>query len=358
MKYQTILFATLLLLITSCGNKTEKKSIQIKPIKYATIGFQEDTGTKTFNGTSQSGTETNLSFRANGLIILLDVKNGDRVKKGQLLAKLDQKDISLNYEKTKASVRSAKSQMETTKSNLDRVKELYQSNSASLSDYDQAKNSYENSKSNYETAKKTMNIQASQFEYTKIKAPANGIITSLNADVNEFAQAGSPIFIMNSGGDDLEITVGIPESYISKIKQGDQVSVFINQKKLNGFVSQVAFSTSKSVTYPVIIKIDSPTSDLRPGMPAEVTFSFNIGTKNDVLIVPTKAVGNDENGDFVFQLIKDENENYKCKKKYVELGTLENNGFILKSGIEGGSTVATAGLRTLYDGMLVSLINQ
>ena len=148
MKYQTILFATLLLLITSCGNKTEKKSIQIKPIKYATIGFQEDTGTKTFNGTSQSGTETNLSFRANGLIILLDVKNGDRVKKGQLLAKLDQKDISLNYEKTKASVRSAKSQMETTKSNLDRVKELYQSNSASLSDYDQAKNSYENSKSN------------------------------------------------------------------------------------------------------------------------------------------------------------------------------------------------------------------
>lgn len=358
MKHTFIISTLLLMILASCESETKEKTANIKPIKYAKIGFNENTGTKVFNGTSKSGAETKLSFRANGLIVLLDAKNGDKVKKGQLLAKLDQKDISLSYEKTKASVASAKSQMETAKSNLEREKQLYQSNSASLNDYEQAKNSFANAKSSYETAKKSMNIQASQFEYTKIKAPTSGIITSVNALVNEFAQAGSPIFIMNSEGDDLEITVGVPESYISKISPEDKVNVTINKKNVTGLVSQVAYSTSESVTYPVIIKLENPSKDLRPGMPAEVSFNFTSDTKNDELIIPTKAVGNDEEGDFVFALVAGENGNYTSKKVYVELGELKNNGFILKSGLEGGTTVATAGLRTLYDGMLVSLINQ
>ena len=358
MKLKYLLFLFISLAIMSCGEKKQVKEKPLKPVKYSKIVSDQNTGMKTFNGISKSGAETKLSFRSNGLIVFLEVKNGERVKKGDILAKLDQKDIALSYDKSKASVASARSQMNLSKSNLDRIKELYQSNSASLNEYDNAKNSYANALANYENAQKSMNIQASQFEYSIIKAPIDGIIAQVNADVNEFAQAGSPIFVMNSDGDDLEITVGVSETYISKVKQGEEVDVKINGKDIKGLISEVAFSTGATMTYSVVIKLVDPSNDLRPGMPAEVTFSFGSDSaSSEQLIVPVKGVGNDSKGDFVFILRPKPDGVYEVEKVHVQLGNLINNGFIVNEGIQRGDIIATAGLRTLHTGMNVQLLN-
>jgi RND family efflux transporter MFP subunit len=286
------------------------------------------------------------------------VKNGEKVRKGQVLARLDQKDISLSYDKAKASERSAKSQLDHSKSNLDRIKELYQSNSASLADYEKAKNNYSSAQANYDNAVKSMNIQSSQFEYAIIKAPMDGIITQVNADVNEVAQAGNPILIMNSEGDDLEITVGVPESYISKVQEGKPVEVNINNTSVEGLISEVAFSTGGSLTYSVVVKLIDPSPDLRPGMPAEVTFAFDgPKTSSEQILVPVKGVGNDADGDFVFVLKKNKKETYQVQKVRVELGELKTRGFVVNNGLNKGDLVAVAGLRTLYDGMNVKLLN-
>ncbi len=343
---------------SACGDAEKATKDPIKPVKYVIIGNNNNAGTKTFNGISKSGSETKLSFRSSGLIVLLDGKNGEKVRKGQVLARLDQKDISLSYDKAKASVRSAESQLELSKSNLDRIKELYQSNSASLADYEQAKNNYSSAQANYENSVKSMNIQSSQFEYAVIKAPMDGIITEVNADVNEVAQAGSPIFIMNSEGDDLEITVGVPESYISKIQEGKSVQVSINNTSLEGLITEVAFSTGGSLTYSVIVKLINPSSDLRPGMPAEVLFALDSDkTPSSQILIPVKGVSNDVNGDFVFVLEKDKQESYQVRKIYVELGELKTGGFVVNSGLNKGDLVAIAGLRTLHEGMSVKLLN-
>lgn len=358
MKLYKVALIIVLFFFSACGDVEKATKDPIKPVKYVIIGNNNDAGTKTFNGLSKSGSETKLSFRSNGLIVLLDAKNGEKVRKGQVLARLDQKDISLSYDKAKASVRSAESQLELSKSNLDRIKELYQSNSASLSDYEQAKNNYSSAQANYENSVKSMNIQSSQFEYAVIKAPMDGIITEVNADVNEVAQAGSPIFIMNSEGDDLEITVGVPESYISKIQEGTSVQVSINNTSVEGLITEVAFSTGGSLTYSVIVKLINPSSDLRPGMPAEVLFALDSDkTSSSQILIPVKGVSNDVNGDFVFVLEKDKQESYQVHKIYLELGELKTGGFVVKSGLNKGDLVAIAGLRTLHDGMSVKLLN-
>lgn len=247
--------------------------------------------------------------------------------------------------------------MNLSKSNLDRIKELYQSNGASLNEYDNAKNNYANALANYQNAQKSMNIQASQFEYSVIKAPTDGIIAQVNADVNEFAQAGSPILVMNSDENDLEITVGIPEAYIAKVKQGNEVQVKINGKEVEGLISEVAFSTGTAMTYSVVIKLLNLSDDLRPGMPAEVIFSFAPSDgAMDELVVPVKGVGNDAKGDFVFVLKPKSNKEFLVEKVHVQLGALMNNGFVVHDGIENGDIIATAGLRTLYTGMNVQLL--
>ena len=356
--YFTFFFSVLLF---SCSTQEAEKKVAIRPVKYARIGLGAQYQTKKFNGISKSGTETKLSFRTNGLITLLDAKIGRKIKKGELLAKLDQKDISLAYDKAKTAVKSARSQMELAQSNLERIKKLYQANSASLSDYEQAKNNYSNAQSNYENAKKSLNIQASQFEYAKIIAPENGIITAVNAEINEFVQAASTVFIMNSENEDLKISVGVPEAYISKIKNGDEVSVLINTHNIKGTVYEVGFSSGSTITYPVTVTLINPTDDLRPGMPAEVTFSFqnnkNTSATSKELLIPGNAVGNDQKGSFTFVLKAQEDGNYLAQKRIIELGDLKNQGFVVKSGLKESELVATAGLRTLYDGMIVRLIN-
>jgi len=353
-----ILYTIAIFTLVSCGNNTVKEEADIKKVVYAIIGSQSEGELKTFNGKSQSGTENALSFRTNGMITDLKVKNGEKVKKGQVLAKVDTKDISLAYDKVKASVASAKSQMNTLKSSLDRTKKLYQTNGTSLSDLEQAKNAFKNAEANYNNSIKAQNIQGSQFEYAKIVAPTDGIVTAVNASENEFAKAGTPVIIVNSIGSDLEISVGVPESFISKISNNMAVDIKLNNKTYQGIVTEVAFSVGNNFTYPVIVKIENPSDDLRPGMPAEVT--FNIETQTEItetkLIVPVKAISNDSDGDFVYKLVKKDGETFSAEKVLVKLGALNDNGFEIIEGLKNGDLVATAGLRSLYEGMIVNLM--
>ena len=94
-------FVLVSLILLSCGggNKAKNKKEIIKPVKYEKVFLSGGIQTKTFNGISKSSTETKLSFRTNGLVTNVYVKVGDKIKKNQLMAKLDQNDIILNYDK-------------------------------------------------------------------------------------------------------------------------------------------------------------------------------------------------------------------------------------------------------------------
>ncbi len=345
--------------LTACGSEKKVVDDPIKPVKWSKVIAVGGVQQRTFAGTTQSGNEANLSFRANGLIEMLRVKVGDKVKRGQLLAKLDQKDVRLNFEKAKATLRSAKIQLDTAKSSLERVKQLYMANNTSLTEYERAKNSLASASSGYETAVKALDLQKSQLEYTKIVAPTAGIVTKVNAEKNEFTSAGSPVIVINSG-DDMEINVGVPENYISRIRQGDSVDVVvasIKAGKIKGVVTEVGFSSAGSVVFPVIVKVSEKIKALRPGMPAEVAFSFGNETEVVRLVVPVLSVGDSSEGNYIYELVK-EADHYVAKKRIIKTGPLLTEGFQVMSGIKEGAIVAVAGLRSLYDGRKVKLLEQ
>lgn len=351
--------AALLCIVTlvACGGEKKEVKDPVKPVKSGRILSVGGVQTRTFAGTTQSGDEANLSFRANGLIELLRVKVGDKVKRGQLLAKLDQKDVRLNYEKAKSTLRSASIQLDTAKSSLERVKQLYMANNTSLNEYERAKNNLAAASSGYETAVKALDLQKSQLEYTKIVAPTAGIVTKVNAEKNEFTSAGAPVIVINSG-DDMEINVGVPESYISRIRQGDSVEAVvasIGSGKISGVITEVGFSSSENVVFPVIVKVSEKIKALRPGMPADVSFRFGNEKDEKRLVVPVLAVGDSSEGNYVFELVK-EGEHYVAKKRIIKTGPLLTEGFQVLSGIKENSIVAVAGLRSLYDGRKVKLM--
>lgn len=348
------------LLAISCGKKEKVTKKIFKPVKYTRVVEKGGEVTKIFNGISQSGSETRLSFRTSGLIIKLNVLVGDKIKKGQLLAQLDLNDLQLNYQKAKSSEQSSRSQLETAKSSFERVKKLYQANSASLNDYEQAKNGYLSAQSFYKTAKKTAELQKRQIKYAKIIAPTNGVISAVNGALNEFVPAGNPVIIMNSRNDDIEVVIGVTENYISKITNGDETSVAfsgITGKTFKAIVTEVGFSSSQSTTSPVVLKLTGVTKEVRPGMAVGVSFVFGDKNEKSVISVPVSSVSQDMDGLFVYTLKEKDRGIYTASKTIIKTGRLTDDGYEVMSGVDKGEIIAIAGLRSLFDGMEVKLLD-
>ena len=299
----------------------------------------------------------NLSFRNSGIITFFDIKLGQKVKKGQLLAKLDNVQSRLSYEQSVTQLNSAASQMNTAKLSLNRIRSIYEKGSSSLSDFESAKNAYKTAQESHESAKRGVDIQQEQIRFGYINAPEDGVIAAVTSEIDENVSAGQAVGTLNAGKD-MEITLGVPESVINGVSAGMIVDVSFTSLPNESFkakVTEVAPAVdSNTSTYPVRVTVNNPSDDIKSGMAANVTFDFgDTQTKKNVLVVPAHAVGEDSNGRFVF--LVEEGETTKVKKQQISIGNLTGDGFEILSGLKKGQKIATAGLQTLLDGQEVRL---
>ncbi len=356
------IFTIGLLLVTvffmSCGEKKKEEKLPVRPVSYQEVGFLGGESTRTFSGTANTEKVINLSFRNNGIITEFNLKIGQTVKKGQLLAKLDNVQSRLNYENSLSSLNSAKSQRNTEKLSLDRVRSLYEKGSTSLSDYEAAKNRYRTAVDSYESAKRSVAIQQEQIRYGYIYAPENGVIAAVNAEIEENVTAGQNIAILNAGID-MKIELGIPENVINQVQKDMTVAINISSiegETFSGQITEVSPSIDPNTsTYPVSVKIINPSKKIKSGMAANITFEFgSTQSANKVLVIPAKSVGEDATGNFVF-LIEESESKLIVKKQHITVGDLTSEGFAVEKGLSAGQKIAVAGLQTLLDGQEVKL---
>ncbi|OUS02843.1 efflux transporter periplasmic adaptor subunit [Flavobacteriales bacterium 33_180_T64] len=351
---------TFLLLITSCKETVVEKEVILKPVKYQVVGTSNRQQIRTFSGNVRAGDEIELSFRANGIITVLNVKVGQQVKKGDVLARLDNVQANLAFEQAKSAVNAAQSAMNTAKSSLDRTKLLFEKGSNSLSDYEAAKNSYQSALDQFESAKRNRSIRSSEISYGIIRAPKSGIIASKSASLNENISSGKIVAILNAGKG-INIVVGLPENSINKVKVGMETDLSfsaINNKNLKGRVIEVSPIVDASTSvYPVKMEIIDAVDAIKPGMTASVTFNFGEENtvKDNVLVIPVKSVGEDGNGNYVFLIESTDGKIGTVKKHPIKIGELTTSGFKIESGLSAGDKIATAGLQSLLDGQKVKL---
>lgn len=357
LKKFALILAFLLFLVSCGGDDDTVKKDPVRPVKFGVVEYMGETQDYGFSGTAKSSRQAKISFRANGLVEKVRVKGGDKVKAGQVIATLDDSDAQLALQEAKSALEGARVQKNNAESSLSRSRELYQVGSSSLAEYEQAKAQFANAESQFESAKKAFDLQQIQLGYYTLKAPRAGIISNVSAEENELVQAGSPIVTLNSG-EDIELEVSIPQVFISQIEEGENVTVVFttNKSKIyQGKVSEVSYAAGQSNTYPVVISVSNPSENIRPGMTAEVTFTFRNRNSSQKLIAPVDAVGEDNSGHFVYLLTKKDGV-HTAMKKTIQIGELTNQGFEVNAGLQQGDLVATAGISTLYDGRKVVLI--
>ncbi len=346
-------------LFSSCSKEKKKEEVFLRPVKYTEVDYLGGGKIRTFSGTAEIDKIIKLSFRNSGIIVQFDVKLGQIVKKGQLLAKLDNVSSRLSYEQAITDLNSTESQMNTAKLSLNRVRSLYEKGSSSLSDFESAKNAFKTAQESYQSAKRGVEIQREQIQYGYIYAPEDGVIAAVSSEIDENVSAGQTVATLNSGTD-MEIALGIPESVINGVKNSMIVDVdftSLDNQKFKAKVTEVSPAVdSNTATYPVRITLIEPSDAIKSGMAANVTFDFGSDQeiKTKTLVVPAHAVGEDSNGRFVF-LIKEEGDTVIIKKHSITIGPLSAEGFEVISGLSKGQKIATAGLQTLLDGQQVKL---
>ena len=370
-------FGTLLILsLLSCGGSSDSVESPplLRPVKYAIISDAASQEIHTFSGVAQAEKESKLSFRVSGTVRNLNIKLGDRVRKGQLIATLDPVDYTIQAEQASAStkgaeanLKSAENQMLIAKSNYNRIERLYENNSIPLSEFEQAKSNLETAQSQYEasltqvtSSQKQYEVAANQVQYTRLVAPFSGVITAVNIEANELIASGNPIAVL-SATNNPEVNVGIPENLIAQIKKKQQVKVAFSvlpNQPFNGIVEEVSFAAGNTPTYPAIIRIENPSPTIRPGMAANVTFNLSAPDAQGFILCPVKAIGSGPDGAFAFVLTDTDDGAYLVKKRQVDIGKLQPGGFEVKAGLEKGERVAVAGLKALLDGMKVTLLEE
>ncbi|MEM9544871.1 MAG: efflux RND transporter periplasmic adaptor subunit [Bacteroidota bacterium] len=360
MKTHFSLFMLLLSAIMFCSCEEEKPPQEkfLRPVKYQEVGFSGNQKFRSFSGTAQTDKVINLSFRNTGIITQFNIQLGQKVRKGQQLARLDNVQARLAYEQSITQLNSAESQMNTAKLSLNRIRALFEKGSASLSDFESAKNAFRTAQESHESAKRGVEIQKEQVRYGYLYAPEHGVISGVMAEIDENVNPGQTVATLNAGND-MEITIGIPESVINGVKLGMEVAVDFSSlpdNKYQGKVTEVAPAVdANSSTYPVRVTISNPGDEIKSGMASSVTFDFgDKETESKALVVPAYAVGEDSKGRFVFT-ITGEGETARVKKQHITIGNLNSQGFEVKSGLEAGQKIATAGLQTLLDGQEVRL---
>ncbi|MGA1871853.1 MAG: efflux RND transporter periplasmic adaptor subunit [bacterium] len=353
----SLIFTTLPFLACNRGEKAEKEII--RPVRYQRVHISKGVHTRTFSGISKAGTEFKLSFRVRGTLQSIKIKVGDRIKQGDLIASIDDSDARLNYEKALVALKKSEIQKETAKSNLDRVRGLYENNNISLSEYEAAKEKFASADSSYNADKRNADLQERELSYYKLYSPIDGIIVGKEVEKNEYVQAGQVITVINAS-DDMEVNVGIPGPFITKVKTGQAVQVTFSSvadRVFEGKISEVSYTlNNQSSTYPVTVILTQPTKEIRPGMPAEVTFQFTSESKEGHLVVPANAVEEGTEGNFVF-IVEAVGDGFAVvKKRLITVGRLTREGFEVPEGLQDGELVVTAGIANLTDGMKVRLL--
>jgi RND family efflux transporter MFP subunit len=348
------------MVMIGCGEKKEESKTIIRPVRYQQVYSKGSGRIRTFSGSARAGQHSRLSFKVAGTVKRVLVSVGDRVDVGDLLAELDPKDYALKVQQAEAALDQGKAQARNAEVNYERVRGLYESENASRNDLDDARTAYESASAAVRSTEKQYELAKLQRSYTKLIAPSDCAIAEVNIEVNENVSPGSQVLAMTSGTRP-EVTVAVPEILISDINEGDNVSVIfdaIPSREFTATVIEVGIaSTGLVTTFPVTVRIDKADSEIRPGMAAEASFTFEATGGENRFIVPPFAVSEDLDGRFVYLVEPAGTERGVIHRREVTVGELTRDGLEILNGLVDGELLVTAGISKLSEGLEVRLLS-
>lgn len=327
--------------IAACSTPGEEPTSHATPVGVAEATLGPAAPPIRTSGVLANSDEIRLAFKVGGVIKRLSVNEGDRVKKGQQLAKIEQAEID-------AQVEQARQAHEKANRDAARGERLYADKVISLERLQDLKT---------QTAVTQAALSAAEFNrhYAAIVAPHDGTVLRRLAEERELVAAGAPIIVLGAQAQGFIVRAGLSDRAIVQVKMGDRADVRLDalpQETLTGTITEVA-STSNPASglFTVEVSIDPTDLPLKSGLVAKLTISPSAASNGSRIYVPIGAIveGHRDRAS-VFVL-----DNGRAKRRDVEVAFIEGERVALQSGVESGEQVITAGSLYLEDGEHVSV---
>ena len=337
--------------VMGCEEERTKEEPVARLVKMMAVGEGISSGVHEYPGKVAALQHADMGFEVQGRIIEFRFKEGQRVKKGDVLARLDPRDYQADLDAEVARQNAARAEYE-------RVQSLYEVEAASRQDLDKARRDFEVTRANVKQARKA-------FEDTYLRAPFAGRFAKKLVEDFENIQAKQPVLILQDNSM-LKLVVNIPErdlalgkrSYaVADINARVRTSISITSIPDRTFPAKIReFATTADPvtrTFEVTLVFKNPPDlSILPGMTARVNVvELGESVRGTYSRIPANVVLADEGGASYVWLV--DQSSMTVIKKSVELGELSGSEVEVRSGLAEGDLIAISGVRNLREGVLV-----
>jgi len=301
--------------------------------------------------------ESPLSFRVGGNLVKRDVDAGQRVKKGDVLAELDVADFALQARASQAQLAAAEADLVRARDDLKRYQVLADQQLVSRSQLDQQSAAFKAAQGQANAARANLDVLRNQAGYAQLRAPADGVIASREAEAGQVVSAGQTIFNLAADGG-REVLIDLPEATIRDYAVGQPVEVELWNRpgqRLPGTIREIAAAADPQArTYATRVSLPADTlADVELGQSARV---YSSAGRHGTLQLPLGALQRGANGAASVWVVDPANSTLKAAT--VTTGAFGSETVPVLSGVSGGDWVVAAGGHLLRAGQPVIAVDR
>ncbi|WP_315927751.1 efflux RND transporter periplasmic adaptor subunit [Mesorhizobium sp. SP-1A] len=337
---------------SACTEAKTEAVETIRPVKVVEIASADAGRELVYSGAVRARTEMSLGFRVPGKIIERLVDVGDRVKPGDVLARIDATDYELAVQTAEANLDAAKKQAETAGFTLKRAQQLFQRKFSSQAELDAATLGYQQATASRDAAFSALRQTTNQVSYAQLKADRSGIVTAVSADRGQVVGTGTPVLAVAADGEK-EVQIAVPETDISHFRRDQAIEVGFwtdDRLRLDGKVREVAGSADpQSRTFSVRVSLpDDPRVLL--GMTATVRAKVEAAPRS--ASVPLAALA-DRDGKPIVWVVDQRTATVHARD--VAVADFTPDGVRVAQGLQPGDLVVAAGTQFMTENLKVKL---
>ena len=338
MKFNSLLLTALsTLLLTGCGEKkTQKQPFDPTiPVEISVIEQTDDNSFRNYVGTVKSEMKLPVNFTLGGTLTGIYVKNGQYVKKGTILARVDETSAKSLHDAALATLNQAED-------GYRRLKQVHEEGGISEVRWVQMETDLEKARQSEITTRKHLN------ECT-LRAPQDGYISMDEHSTGETLLPSTPFcHIIDMGK--MVVEFSVPEKEIGIIQIGDKAEATFpglnNKTKTIEIIDKSFVSNPFGHTYTIKARVPVEDKDILPGMVAKILLSLSEASG---IVVPSSCVLTMPNGADVWTV-----KNGKAFRRNIKVGSFVKNGVVVESGLQSGDTIVIEGYQKLFNGAKVS----
>jgi RND family efflux transporter MFP subunit len=340
------------LFLAGCQAETAPAPKAERPVQVQRVVFENGGATREFVGVVHARHETDLGFRVSGKVVERVVNVGDRVRKGDVIARLDAQDLRLQVESAQAELAAATSNRAQAAADYERYTTLKERGYAAIAEFDRKKAANDESEGRLGRARRSLDLARNQLDYADLKADADGVITTTRVEPGQVVAIGQAVAQLAHDGEK-EALVALPETSLGEMRQAKAtVRLWSDggrsyQAKLRELSPQADPATR---TYAARFTILDADDTVAFGMTATVALAR--AAEGQVAKLPLSSVLNRGSGPAVYVV----DDTGALSLRPVTLAAFTGDSALVSAGLSNGDKIVTLGVQKLEAGLKVRTV--